>query len=78
MTITPKELFYSYPVEFSIYIRYMKSLIYDEEPDYQFLRKAFQDYFDNQFSNNLILDWTIYKYDKNKLVKARDRIEVLD
>ena len=48
-----------HPIEFSMYINYCRSLRFDENPDYAFLRRLFKELFDNQgFKRNFIYDWT--------------------
>ena len=48
-----------HPIEFAIYINYCRGLRFDENPDYAFQRRLFEELFDNQgFKRDFIYDWT--------------------
>ena len=47
-----------HPIEVSMYINYCRGLRFDEDPDYDFLRRLFKNLFDNQgFERDFIFDW---------------------
>ena len=47
-----------HPIEFSMYIHYCRGLRFDEEPDYNFLKRLFKKLFDNQdFERDFMFDW---------------------
>ena len=47
-----------YPSEFSLYLKYCKDLKFDQEPDYEYLRKTLKELFiRNKFDNDYIFDW---------------------
>lgn len=77
-SIAPGTLFDGCPVEFSEYLTYVKSPAFGELPDYQLLRKPFQDYFASNFLNDYIFDWTIYKYHPHQLEANSARPGVID
>ncbi|KAL2346928.1 hypothetical protein Fmac_000928 [Flemingia macrophylla] len=53
----------SYPVEFASYFHYCRSLTFDQQPDYGFLRRLFRDLFKREgYDSDYIFDWTILKY----------------
>lgn len=55
-----------FPEEFSTYLRYTRSLRFDERPDYAYLRKLFRDLFLREgFQYDHIYDWTILKYERD-------------
>jgi serine/threonine protein kinase len=48
------------PDEFAIYLNYSRSLLFDEKPDYVFLRKLFEDLFNREhYVKDYAYDWTI-------------------
>lgn len=53
--------------EFAIYLNYVRSLRFDDKPDYSYLRKLFRDLFVREgFQYDYVFDWTIRKLVKNK------------
>ena len=47
-----------HPIEFSMYINYCRGLRFDEDPDYDFLKRLFKNIFDNHsFERDFIFDW---------------------
>lgn len=56
----PVELYCrSIPEEFSMYVNYCRSLIFEEKPDYNFLRKLFDQLFRaSNFTRDYSYDWT--------------------
>ncbi|KRW98299.1 Protein kinase-like domain [Pseudocohnilembus persalinus] len=63
--ITPPEIFCKgLPIEFSIYFNYLKSLKFEEKPDYSYLRKMFLKLFvSKKFKLDYIYDWCINPHD---------------
>ena len=48
-----------YPPEFALYFNYVRSLGFEERPDYAYLRKIFRNvYIRERFKNDDIFDWT--------------------
>ncbi|KAI1295000.1 serine/threonine protein kinase [Mortierella claussenii] len=65
MTTSTDILCRGFPQEFSIYLNYVRSLRFDDKPDYSYLRKLFRDLFVREgFQYDYVFDWTIYKYEK--------------
>ncbi|XP_010542943.1 PREDICTED: casein kinase 1-like protein 8 [Tarenaya hassleriana] len=62
--LTPIEvLCKSYPAEFTSYFLYIRSLRFEDKPDYPYLKRLFRDLFireGHQF--DYVFDWTILKY----------------
>lgn len=61
---TPTEvLCRGFPTEFVVYFQYVRSLRFDDKPDYSYLRKLFRDLFVREgFVWDYVFDWTILKY----------------
>lgn len=57
---TPVEvLCEGYPEEFATYLRYVRRLDFFETPDYDYLRKLFNELFDHEkYESDTIFDWT--------------------
>lgn len=56
------ELCRNYPPEFATYLRYCRSLRFDDRPDYAYLRGLFRDlYLREGFADDSIFDWTLMK-----------------
>lgn len=56
------ELCRNYPPEFATYLRYCRSLRFDDRPDYAYLRGLFRDlYIREGFADDSIFDWTLMK-----------------
>ena len=56
---TPSELCEGFPKEFEQYCEYCRNLKYEEEPDYNLMRKWFYDVLNsNNFQLDFIYDWT--------------------
>lgn len=48
--------------EFAIYLNYVRSLRFDDKPDYTYLRKLFRDLFVREgFQYDYVFDWTVRK-----------------
>ncbi|KAI8472589.1 MAG: casein kinase I isoform delta-like protein [Monoraphidium minutum] len=53
------------PQEFVLYFQYVRSLRFDEKPDYAFLRRMLRDLFAKEGWNwDYVFDWTILKYQR--------------
>ncbi|KAL8690989.1 MAG: hypothetical protein Q9224_004275 [Gallowayella concinna] len=62
-TIRTHDLCEGLPEEFVAYFDYIRSLPFNEKPDYSFLRKSFHDLFTREgFEYDNVYDWTILKY----------------
>jgi casein kinase 1 len=61
---TPTEILCKgFPTEFVVYFQYVRSLRFDDKPDYSYLRKLFRDLFVREgFVWDYVFDWTILKY----------------
>lgn len=58
------ELCRNYPPEFATYLRYCRSLRFDDRPDYAYLRGLFRDlYVREGYADDAIFDWTLMKND---------------
>jgi serine/threonine protein kinase len=56
------ELCKNYPSEFATYLRYCRSLKFDDRPDYGYLRGLFRDlYLREGFADDCVFDWTLLK-----------------
>ncbi|KAK4243484.1 casein kinase [Corynascus novoguineensis] len=54
------------PNEFATYLNYTRSLRFDENPDYTYLRRIFRNLFIREgFQYDYVFDWTVYKCQKN-------------
>lgn len=63
MTISSEVLAQGLPVEFSTYLDYVRSLRFEDKPDYVYLRRLFRDLFlSKSYVYDYIFDWTIFKY----------------
>ncbi|PNX77278.1 casein kinase i isoform delta-like protein, partial [Trifolium pratense] len=57
----------SYPVEFTSYFNYCRSLTFDQDPDYGFLKRLFRDLFTREgYEHDNLFDWTILKQQQTK------------
>lgn len=55
------------PNEFLEYMDYIKSLRFDDKPDYPYLRKLFRDLFKREnYRYDYVFDWTLYKFQQEK------------
>lgn len=64
------------PNEFLDYMNYIKSLRFDDKPDYPYLRKLFRDLFKREnYKYDYVFDWTLYKFQQEKQ-KAKNQDEV--
>ncbi|KAL2507822.1 casein kinase I-like 6 [Forsythia ovata] len=62
--LTPIEvLCKSYPLEFTSYFHYCRSLRFEDKPDYSYLKRLFRDLFIREgYQFDYVFDWTILKY----------------
>lgn len=61
-----EELCKGFPVEFSNYLGYCRSLRFDDRPDYQYLRQLFRNLFHRQgFTYDYMFDWNNLKFANN-------------
>ncbi|KAH8800859.1 kinase-like domain-containing protein, partial [Xylogone sp. PMI_703] len=64
-TTSIEALCHGLPNEFATYFNYTRSLHFEDEPDYSYLRQIFNDLFDRQgFRKDYVFDWTVYKFAK--------------
>ncbi|KAI5968102.1 hhp1 [Candida margitis] len=64
------------PSEFLDYMNYIKTLRFDDKPDYAYLRKLFRDLFKKEnYRYDYVFDWTLYKF---QLEKQRAQGKVTD
>lgn len=62
MTTPADALCRSLSQEFAIYLNYVRSLRFDDKPDYSYLRKLFRDLFVREgYQYDYVFDWTIRK-----------------
>lgn len=62
MTIPAEVLAKGLPIEFTHYLNYVRTLRFNDKPDYVYIRRMFRDLFIKQsFAYDSIFDWTIYK-----------------
>ncbi|KAI5959244.1 hhp1 [Candida theae] len=55
------------PSEFLDYMNYIKTLRFDDKPDYAYLRKLFRDLFKKEnYRYDYVFDWTLYKFQLEK------------
>ena len=59
LSISTESLCRDLPIEFSIYLNYVKNLKYNERPDYNFLKGLFFDLLSSRYSEKYIYDWCI-------------------
>lgn len=67
-----EELCKGFPIEFSNYLGYCRSLRFDDRPDYQYLRQLFRNLFHRQgFTYDYMFDWNNLKFTNgNKAVAS--------
>jgi len=53
----------TYPIEFTTYLSYCRSLRFDDKPDYSYLRQLFRNLFHRQgFTYDYVFDWNMLKF----------------
>ena len=71
---TPEILFKGMPVEFVKYLKYVKNLEFEQDPDYNYMRQLFLDVMNrNNFINDCIFSWVL-----NKKIKIGKDMRSLD
>lgn len=72
---TPVEvLCQGFPQEFVIYLNYARSLRFDDQPDYDYLRKLFQDLFKRKgYSFDMAFDWSNLKSGSNSEKHSKEK-----
>jgi casein kinase I family protein HRR25 len=64
MKISIEEICCGLPEEFSTYLKYVRNLAFDGQPDYFYLRKLFRDLFVREgFKYDHVFDWTVKKFE---------------
>eukprot|EP01086_Lenisia_limosa_P001195 TRINITY_DN121_c0_g1_i1.p1 TRINITY_DN121_c0_g1~~TRINITY_DN121_c0_g1_i1.p1 ORF type:complete len:360 (+),score=87.60 TRINITY_DN121_c0_g1_i1:97-1176(+) len=70
------------PSEFTAYLNYVRSLRFDDKPDYAYLRKMFRDLFVREgFHYDYYFDWVIIKQEsqkRNAMIKAESESKEKD
>ena len=68
MSTSIKILCENCPSEFFEYFNYVHNLFFEEQPDYNYLRKIFKNLFDTSgFQNDYLYDWTIMSNESLKI-----------
>ncbi|THU61970.1 hypothetical protein C4D60_Mb01t00220 [Musa balbisiana] len=63
-----------YPSEFASYFHYCRSLRFEDEPDYAYLKRLFCDLFIHEgYQFDYVFDWTILKYQQSMIAGAPPR-----
>jgi len=63
MSTPIEDLCKGFPVEFTTYLTYCRSLRFDDKPDYSYLRQLFRNLFHRQgFTYDYIFDWNMLKF----------------
>ncbi|CAO3628994.1 unnamed protein product [Cunninghamella blakesleeana] len=71
MTTSPDVLCRGLHTEFSIYLNYVRSLRFDDKPDYSYLHKLFRSLFIREgFQYDYVFDWTIRKMHEKRLAEG--------
>ena len=67
------------PMEFTIYMKYVKSLRFDERPDYDFLKGLFTELLSSLYSEKFYYDWTLrYPDDAKNIIIQTVKEESVD
>src|SRR6185312_7902398 len=74
---TPVELLCrQYAPEFATYLNYVRTLRFDDKPDYAYLRRIMRELFYKKgFQNDFVFDWTILNYHDVEKNARRSREE---
>lgn len=59
LSISTEALCKDYPIEFSVYMNYVKNLKYNERPDYMFLKTLFIDLLNHFYTEKFVFDWNL-------------------
>ncbi|KAJ2895072.1 Casein kinase I isoform delta [Zalerion maritima] len=66
-SLSPEELCKDLPVEFAKYIKYVRSLDFDKQPDYSYIRNIFRNLFYRRgFRYDNVYDWTIKRFNETQ------------
>jgi hypothetical protein len=72
MTTPTEVLCRGFPPEFTVYLNYVRSLRFDDKPDYTYLRRLFRDLFIRQGCKyDFVFDWTIFKHVSARALHTR-------
>lgn len=66
----------NFPTEFSTYLNYVRTLRFDDKPDYKYLRRLYRDFFFRQgYAADYRFDWDVLNYQPNskKSMQSSDR-----
>jgi len=67
----------NFPTEFSTYLNYVRTLRFDDKPDYKYLRRLYRDFFFRQgYAADYRFDWDVLNYQpssKGKTMPSRDQ-----
>ncbi|KHN88697.1 Casein kinase I isoform delta [Toxocara canis] len=67
MSTPVEELCAGHPEAFATYLKYCKSLGFEEQPDYSHLRQLFRNLFHRQgFTYDYVFDWNLLKFDREE------------
>ena len=65
MMTPPEALCRGFPNDFCVYMNYVRTLRFDDKPDYSYLRKLFRDLFLREgFQYDYVFDWTLIKLEQ--------------
>jgi casein kinase I family protein HRR25 len=60
MSTPPEILCRGFPTEFATYLNYARSLRFDEDPDYVYLRRLFRDLMAREgIAHDYMFDWSV-------------------
>ncbi|XP_077590454.1 casein kinase I-like isoform X1 [Stigmatopora nigra] len=63
-----------YPWEFSTYLTFCRALLFDDKPDYSYLRQLFRNLFHKQhLSYDYVFDWNMLKFGATRTTEDGDR-----
>ena len=66
-TTTIESLCRGFPLEFQLYFNYVRSLQFDERPDYSYVRKIFRNVFlQHNFRNDDMYDWVVMRMEADR------------
>eukprot|EP00999_Lentomonas_sp_LEN2_P002871 NODE_735_length_1227_cov_240.043636_g695_i0.p1 GENE.NODE_735_length_1227_cov_240.043636_g695_i0~~NODE_735_length_1227_cov_240.043636_g695_i0.p1 ORF type:complete len:313 (-),score=52.46 NODE_735_length_1227_cov_240.043636_g695_i0:182-1120(-) len=74
---TPVEaLCKGFPSEFAVYLNYVRSLRFEDKPDYAYLRKLFRDLFSREgYQMDYVFDWTVKRLKESTQEKEKAQAE---
>ncbi|GAA0169733.1 non-receptor serine/threonine protein kinase [Lithospermum erythrorhizon] len=63
-----------YPSEFASYFHYCRSLLFEDKPEYAYLKRIFRDLFIREgFQFDYVFDWTILRYQRSQIASPPPR-----